>query len=61
MDFGSWTEDEELRADVQQFIQQHTSPELQQELKVEMMSELILQFQHNHIRKEIKQDLMMIV
>lgn len=33
MDFGSWTEDEELRADVQQFIQQHTSPELQQELK----------------------------
>jgi alkylation response protein AidB-like acyl-CoA dehydrogenase len=33
MDFGSSAENEELQADVQQFIQQHTSPELLQNLK----------------------------
>ena len=33
IDFGSSTENEELRAGVQQFIQQHTPPELLQKLK----------------------------
>jgi alkylation response protein AidB-like acyl-CoA dehydrogenase len=33
MDFGFSTENEGLRADVQQFIRDHTSPELLQELK----------------------------